>query len=185
MTAANWVFQCSVITFCINIISIPYNAAIIAYEKISAFAYISIFEVVAKLLIVYALYIIAYDALIVYAISMLIIALILRLIYGWYCNKNFKECRFSFTLNSKIFMEMIRFCGWNFIGSTAAVMNGQGINLLINLFYGVTFNAARGIASQVDNAINSFVQNFMMALNPQITKTYASKDYIHVNQMII
>lgn len=185
LTAANWVFQCSVITFCINIISIPYNAAIIAYEKISAFAYISIFEVVAKLLIVYALYIIAYDALIVYAIFMLIIALILRLIYGWYCNKNFKECRFSFTLNSKIFMEMIRFCGWNFIGSTAAVMNGQGINLLINLFYGVTFNAARGIASQVDNAINSFVQNFMMALNPQITKTYASKDYIHVNQMII
>lgn len=184
MTAANWVFQCSVITFCINLISIPYNSAIIAYEKMSAFAYISIFEVVSKLAAVFALYAIQFDSLIVYAVFMLIIAVILRFIYGWYTTKHFPDCRFKLSFDKQTFREMIGFSGWNFIGSSAAILNGQGINLLINLFFGVTLNAARGIATQVDNAINTFVQNFMMALNPQITKSYAAQDYPYVNKMI-
>lgn len=185
MSAANWVFQCSVITFCINLISIPYNAAIIAHEKMSAFAWISIFEVIAKLACVYMLYVISGDLLIIYALSMLGIATILRLIYGAYCHRNFPKCRYNYTYSRSTFGEILNFCGWNFIGSTASVMNGQGINMLTNLFFGVSLNAARGIASQVDSAINSFVQNFMMALNPQITKSYAAEDYTTVNQLII
>lgn len=185
MIAANWVFQCSVVTFCVNLISIPYNAAIIAYEKMSAFAYISIFEVFAKLAAVYALYTIMFDSLIVYAILMLLVAVILRAIYGIYCNKNFSECKYYPCFEKKIFKEILSFSGWNFIGSSAAILNSQGINMLINLFFGVTLNAARGLASQVDNAINTFVQNFMMALNPQITKSYAAGDFEYVNKMII
>lgn len=183
--AANWVFQCSVITFCVNLISIPYNAAIVAYEKMSAFAYISMFEVVCKLACVYSLFIIPSDSLIVYAVFMMGVAVILRLIYGWYSSKNCTDCKYSFIFEKKIFKEMFAFSGWNYIGSTAGILNGQGINILINLFFGTALNAARGIATQVDSAINTFVQNFMMALNPQITKSYAAKDFVHVNSMII
>lgn len=186
MTAANWVFQCSVATFCINIVSIPYNAAIIAYERMSAFAYISIFEVSVKLLAIYLLYIIvAFDPLIAYALFMLCIAAMIRFIYGWYCKRKFSECRYSFIFDKVVFRDMISFNGWNFIGSTASVMNGQGVNLLMNLFFGVTVNAAKGVATQVDSAINSFVQNFMMALSPQITKSYAAGDYSTVNKIIL
>ena len=185
MLAANWVFQCSVLTFCVNIISIPYNAVIIAYEKMAAFAYISIFEVVAKLGCVYALYIISYDSLIVYAISMMLVAIILRIIYGTYCNRNFPLCRYTLSLNKRIFREMMGFSGWNFIGSIASNLNGHGINILTNLFFGVAVNAARGVASQVDYAINTFVNNFLMAITPQITKSYAAKDFAYINYIII
>lgn len=183
--AANCVFQCSVITFCVSLVSIPYNAAIVAYEKMSVFAYISIFEVLAKLGAVYALFIIKYDSLIVYAIFMLVVAIMLRCIYGTYCNRFLKDCRYRLLLDKRIFKEMLGFCGWNFIGSSSAILNGQGINLLINLFFGVTLNAARGISSQVENAVNTFVQNFMMALNPQITKGYASQDYAYVIKLLV
>lgn len=185
MNAANWVFQCSVITFCINIISIPYNAAIIAYEKMAAFAYISIFEVVAKLGCVYALYIITFDLLIVYAFFMMLIAAVLRVIYGLYCNRNFPLCRYTFMLDKRVFREMLGFSGWNFIGSVATNLNGHGINILTNLFFGVALNAARGVASQVDHAINTFVNNFLMAITPQITKSYAAKDFDYINRIII
>ncbi len=185
MMAANWVFHCSVLTFCINIISIPYNAAIIAYEKMDAFAYISIFEVVAKLVCVYALFYIFFDSLIVYAIFMTLIAVILRIIYGLYCTRNFPLCRYSFSFDKSIFREMLGFSGWNFIGSMASNLNGHGINILTNLFFGVALNAARGVASQVDHAINTFVSNFLMAITPQITKSYAAKDFAYINQIII
>lgn len=184
MYATNWVFQCSVITFCINIISIPYRAAIIAYEKMSVFALVSIFEVLVKLGIAYVLYIISYDVLIVYAILMLLVSVLLQLIYGWYCKKAFKECRYCFLYDKKLYRDMLSFSGWNFIGSTAGVLNGQGINVLINLFFGVTYNAAKGIATQVETALNAFVQNFIMALNPQITKAYAERDFKYVNKML-
>lgn len=185
MIAANWVFQCSVITFCINLISIPYNAAIIAYEKMSAFAYISIFEVLAKLIAVYALYMIAFDPLIVYSIFMLFVAVILRFTYGIYCSKRIPDCKYSTCFDKSIFKEISRFSGWNFIGSSSVILNGQGINMLMNNFFGVTLNAARGLSSQIDGAINTFVNNFLMALNPQITKSFAAGDFVYVNKMII
>jgi len=183
--AANWVFQCSVFTFCVNLISIPYNAAIIAHERMSAFAYISIFEVLAKLCLVYILYFIRIDSLILYAILMLLVALSLRIIYTFYCRRNFEECHYIFFVDRDILKNMLGFSGWNFFGSTAGILNTQGINLLINIFFGVTFNAARGVATQVDAAINSFVSNFMTALNPQITKSYASENYEYLNLLIV
>ncbi len=182
--AANCVFQCSILTFCIHLISVPYTATIIAFEKMSAFAYISIIEVTLKLAIAYLLYIINFDALIMYAVFMLIVALSLTSLYCIYCRLHFKETKLSFIFDKSTFRSILAFAGWNFIGSASGILNSQGINVLTNMFFGVTFNAARGIASQIDSAVNSFVQNFMMALNPQITKKYASQEYEYMNMLV-
>ncbi len=185
MNAANWVFHCSVVAFCVNIVSVPYNAAIIAYEKMSAFAYVSIFEAFSKLAVVFALFRMQYDSLILYALMIMFISLLLQIIYGVYCRVNFKNCHYTFVLDKELLKSMLSFSGWNFIGSSAAVMNNQGINVLTNLFFGVSLNAAKGVSAQVDNALNTFVTNFMMALNPQIIKAFSSKNYDYLNKMII
>ena len=185
MTAANWVFQCNVITFCINLISVPFNASIIAHERMNIYAYISIFEAFAKLGIVYLLWISEYDKLIVYAFLMLAVSMTLQFIYWIYCKKNFDECHFSFIIDKPLFKEMMGFIGWNFFGSTAGILSTQGINILINIFFGVALNAARGLADQVNNAINTFVNNFMTAMNPQITKSYAAGDYDYMKSLMV
>ncbi len=182
--AANWVFQCSVLTFCINLISVPYNACIIAHEKMNAFAYISIYEALAKLGIVYLLRLSSFDKLIFYALLMLAVSISLRLLYGVYCTRHFDECRFHFIIDKPLFKDMLSFSGWNFIGSTAGILCTQGINVLINIFFGVALNAARGLAEQVNHAINSFITNFMTAMNPQITKSYAGRDYEYMNKLM-
>lgn len=174
--AANWVFQCSILTFMINLVSIPYNAVIIAHEHMKSFAYISILEVILKLFIVLALSITIFDRLKFYAILMLIVAVIMCFVYYYYCKHNFKECTYSLVYDKILLKEMMSFAGWNFIGSGSFILMTQGVNILINLFFGVTVNAARGIAAQVDGVVNQFVTNFMTALNPQIIKSYASKD---------
>lgn len=178
--AANWVFQLSILTFIINLISVPYNAAIIAHEKMSAFAYISILEVMAKLIIVYMLLWSPFDKLIFYAILMASVALIIRFVYGYYCRRHFEECTYHFIFDKELLKKMFGFAGWNFIGAASAVLRDQGGNIVINLFCGPAVNAARGIAYQVNSAISGFVSNFMMALNPQITKSYATgnKEYM-------
>ena len=185
MYAANWVFQCSVISFCINLICVPYNASIIAHEKMDVFAYISIYEVLAKLAIVYLLWITGFDKLIVYAFLVLTIVISLRFIYGIYCSRHFEECKFHFVIDKPLFKELLGFTGWNFIGNTAGILATQGISILINMFFGVALNAARGVAEQVNHAINTFVNNFMTAMNPQITKSYASGNYIYMNNLLI
>lgn len=184
MYAANWVFQLSILTFIINLISVPYNAAIIAHERMSAFAYISILEVVAKLVIVYLLLVSPIDKLIFYAILMAAVALIIRFVYGYYCKRHFEECTYHFIFDKKLLKKMFGFAGWNFIGAASAVLRDQGGNIVINLFCGPAVNAARGIAYQVNNAISGFVSNFMMALNPQITKSYASGDRDYMMTLI-
>ena len=176
MYAANWVFQLSLLTFVINLISIPYNAAIIAHERMSAFAYISIFEAVSKLLVAYCIVISPIDRLILYAFMLTTIAIIIRLTYGSYCKRKFEECTYHFIYDHDLLKQMFGFAGWNFIGASSALLRDQGGNIVINLFCGPAVNAARGIAFQVNTAIHSFVTNFMTALNPQITKSYASGD---------
>lgn len=176
MYAANWVFQLSILTFIINLISVPYNAAIIAHEKMSAFAYISILEVVAKLLIVYMLLWSPFDKLIFYAVLMASVALIIRFVYGYYCKRHFEECTYHFIFDKELLKKMFGFAGWNFIGASSAILRDQGGNIIINLYCGPTVNAARGIAYQVNAAVQGFVTNFMTALNPQITKSFASGD---------
>ena len=184
MYAANWVFQCSVLAFCINLISVPFNASIIAHERMNVFAYISIYEAFAKLGIVYLLMASSFDKLILYAILMLVIAVSLQVINWAYCKCNFRECHFHFVVDKSLFKEMLGFTGWNFIGSTVGVLVTQGISILINIFFGVALNAARGVVEHANTAINTFVTNFMTALNPQITKSYAAKDYEYMNALM-
>lgn len=184
MYAANWVFQFSILTFVINLISVPYNAAIIAHEKMSAFAYVSIFEAVGKLLVAYCIMISKIDRLILYAIMLAMIAIIIRLIYGVYCKRRFEECSYHFIYDYSILKQMFGFAGWNFIGTSSSLFRDQGGNIVINLFCGPTVNAARGIAFQVSTAIHSFVTNFMTALNPQITKSYALGDYKYMMTLL-
>lgn len=179
--AANWTFQCAIIAFILNLISVPYNAAIIAHEKMNAFAYISILEVTLKLVIVYALYISPIDKLITYSILFAVVGLIIRLVYGIYCRKHFAECRYLPIIDKSMMKEITGFAGWNLLGSGAYLFNTQGLNIAMNLFFGVTINAARGIATQVEGVVRQFVTNFTTALNPQITKSYASgnMDYMY------
>lgn len=181
--AANWVFQFSIICLAIEMLSIPYNACIIAHERMSTFAYISIYEVITKLLIAWLIIISPMDRLIFYSLLMCLVSLSIRMIYGYYCNKNFTECKYQFTLNKQLLKEMFSFAGWNFIGQSSAILREQGGNLIINLFCGPTVNAARGIASQVNGAVSRFYSNFMMAVGPQITKSYAAKDYEYMTKL--
>lgn len=181
IVATNWVFQFSIVTFAINLISVPYNAAIIAHEKMSAFAYISILEASAKLAIAYLIGISPIDKLIFYAILMCVVAIIIRLTYSSYCKRKFTECEYKFIWDKGLIKQMFGFAGWNFIGATSAILRDQGGNILINIFCGPMVNAARGVAIQVNNAVQGFVLNFMTAINPQITKSYASgnKEYMY------
>lgn len=174
--AANWVFQLSTLTFLVNVVSVPYNAAIIAYERMKAFAYVSIIEVVLKLVVCFLIVWTAFDKLIVYAVLLAMIAITIRIIYSIYCNRKLDGCRFDWTYDKSIGKEMFSFASWNLIGSLAGVAREQGINVLLNLFFSVTVNAARGIAYQVLGAINGFVGNFQLAMNPQIVKSYSAHD---------
>lgn len=182
--AANWVFQCAILTFVLNLLSVPYTAAIIAHEKMSAFAYISVVEVSLKLIIVYLLVASPFDRLKAYAVLLLSVGAIIRFIYGFYCKRHFEECTFHIIYDKFILREMTSFAGWNFLGNGAYLLNTQGVNILMNLFFGVTVNAARGVAMQVDTALKQFVNNFTTAVNPQITKSYAQGDLESMHKLV-
>lgn len=184
MYAAMWVFQLSILAMFVSIINVPYNAAIIAHEKMDAFAYISIFEVIAKLLIVYMLYIIPYDKLIVYAILMFAVGVITTFIYMGYSISIFEETQVRPIVNVPKIKEMGSFAAWNLIGNAALIGMTQGLNMLLNVFFGPTVNAARGVAVQVQGAVQQFVQNFQMAVNPQITKTYAQSEFPQMHSLV-
>lgn len=184
LIAANWVFHFSVLTFCVNLISVPYNAAIIAHEKMSAFAYISIYDGLARLFICYLVMVVPFDKLIVYAALIFLIQLSVRFIYTIYCNRHFEECRYHFTYNKSLMMELFSYAGWNFIGGAASVLRTQGGNIIINLFAGPSVNAARGVANQVNHAVSMFSTNFMTAVKPQITKSYAAGDISNMTTLV-
>lgn len=181
LEAANWVFQCSIATFVLNLLSVPYNAAIIAHEKMSAFAYISVIEVILRLVVVYLLVILPFERLAMYAILLMCVSAIIRFVYGYYCKRHFEECSYHFLYDRSLLKEMTGFAGWNFLGNGAYMLNTQGVNILSNLYFGVAVNAARGVATQVDAALKQFVNNFTTAVNPQIIKFYSQGelDYMH------
>lgn len=174
--AVQWVLHCSVITFGINLISIPYNSAIIAHEKMSAFAYISILEAIAKLAMTFAILIMPFDRLITYSVLLVVVSVFIRYMYTLYCSKTFAECKYQIILDKPLLKEMGSFAGWNMLGQGVHIINQHGINLLLNLYFGVVVNAARGVAFQVNNAVQQFITNFMTAMTPQITKSYAAGD---------
>lgn len=176
IAAANWVLQFSIVTFVINLISVPYNATIIAYERMSAFAYISIFEAIGKLAIAFLIIISPMDRLVFYSILMCVVAISVRMMYGRYCKIHFSECTYHFHWDKELLKNMFGFAGWNFIGASAGVLRTQGINILLNIYFDPIVNAARGVAVQVNNAVSSFSTNFLMAVNPQIIKSYSKQD---------
>ena len=184
LAAANWVLQFSIVTFVINLISVPYNATIIAHERMSAFAYISIFEAAGKLAIAFLITAFPIDRLMFYAILMCVVAVSVRLMYGYYCKKHFTECVYSFYWDKNLLKRMFGFAGWQFFGSGSYILMTQGVNILLNIFYGPVVNAARGIAVQVDGVVQQFVNNFTTAINPQITKSYAANDNEYMFNLI-
>lgn len=184
MSAAFWVLQCSIMSTVVMIISVPYNADIVAHEKMSAFAYISILEAILKLVIVYALLISSYDRLILYAFLILIVQLLIRFCYNNYCNRHFTESKYKCTWDKSLFREMTEFAGWSMFGNLSAVLFSQGLNMLLNIFFGPVVNAARAVSVQVQNAVQQFVSNFQMALNPQITKTYANGEMNEMHKLM-
>lgn len=183
--AANIVFHLSVLDLFLNLLNVPYNAIIIAFEKMSAFAYISIVNVILKLLIAFMLFLSPIDILVWYAILMLIVSILNNWIYWLYCKKNIKNISFNRSnINKALGRELFLFASFSFIGDLAVICYTQGLNVLLNVFFGPIINAARGIAVQVQGAIGSFSGNFQMAINPQITKSYAKGDLTYMRTLV-
>lgn len=184
MFAAEWVFHLALLSFMLTIISVPYNALIIANERMSVFAWVSIIDVTLKLLIVFMLGWFGVDKLILYGLLTLLVVFVIFLTYRTYCHAKFQDSRFRIYWDQKLFKIMLSYTGWNLWGNVAAVMSGQGVNVLLNIFFGPTVNAARAIAMQVSAALNSFVQNLQVAVNPQIIKSYAEQDMDYMHRLV-
>lgn len=181
--ATKVIFQIAIITSVFNIIRTPYNAVIIAFERMSFYAYISIVEVILNLGIVFLLKIINYDKLITYSVLVLAISVIIFIVYVIYCYKYYEVARYKLSFNKTIVKEIISFSSWSTLSSFANIGVKQGFNIILNLFYGVTLNAAIGIMNQVSSAIYSFIQNFQIAVNPQLIKSYASNDNAYLKKL--
>lgn len=183
--AARWVYQFSIFSFLFTILAIPYNALIIANEDMKIYAYVSIIEVILKLAIVYLLLLISFDKLKLYSILIFIVTIMITSTYKIICRKKYNKNRFIYNWDNKLFKEIITYSGWNLFGSISNVLMGQGINLLLNVFFNPAINAARGISFQISMALKSFSNNFYTAVKPQVTKYYAQKDMENMNKLVI
>ncbi len=179
-TAAFWVYQCSVLAVAFSILAVPYNATIIAHEKMKAFAYVSMLEAFFKLGIVYLLMVAGCDKLILYAVFILLAQLIVNACYTIYCYRHFQETNYHPVWDGQLTREMLAFASWALLGYGASICNTQGLNLLLNAFFGPAVNSARAVAVQVQNALQQFTTGFQTAINPQILKSYAqgNRDYM-------
>lgn len=182
--AANWVLQCSVVGFAFGLLSVPYNAAIIAHEKMSAFAYMTIFDASFKLAMVFVIYYYGGDKLILFSILMLFQSLVRQAVYWIYCKRKFEECVYMRVWDKQLGRNMFSFATWNFIGTTAGTLKDQGVNVVVNMFSGPAVNAARGIAMQVNALISQFIGGFTTALNPQIIKNYAAGELHRMHRLV-
>lgn len=176
MAAANWVYQCSVFSFLLTIISVPYNASIVAHEHMKVYGYFGILDVFLKLGLVLLVSVLPFDPLVAYAVLVLAASTIMRFIYAAYCRRYFVECRYRKFKDPHLLKDMFSFAGWSFIGGMGFSVRDQGMNIILNMFFNVSVNAAKGIANHVGTVINGFASNFTMALNPQLTKRYAAGD---------
>lgn len=184
MDAANWVFQFSIISTIFSLLTNPYNAVIISREKMNIYAYISLVDAILNLAIVYLLLVISFDKLIVYGFMLMILRILNTSIYYVYCNKKYQESRYFFYWETALFKDLLSYTGWNLFGSTASLVKGQGLNILLNMFFNPSVNAARGIAFQVNSAVSLFFTNFYTAVRPQITKYYAQQDLINMIKLV-
>lgn len=186
MYAANWVYQFSIAAFMVNIISVPYNAAIIANEKMTAFAYFGILESVLKLLVAFLLAKSPVDRLIFYAVAMFVVGCIIRFSYQLFCMTKLKNCVVQRALvNIKSIKEMLSFSVWTLLGALRFVCHTQGMAAIVNIFFGVAVNAALGVANQVNGVVKQFVSNFLIALNPQIVQCYAAGNLKDMHELVL
>lgn len=185
MEAARWIYHFSVLSFMITIIQVPYNAVIIARERMNVYAYVSILEVILKLLVVFMLSWISFDKLKLYGVLLFVVTFIVAAIYRIYTLRHFDETRFVMVKEKELYKILISYSGWNLFGGVAAISKVQGVSIILNIFFGTVVNAAQGVANQVSGAINMFVSNFQMASNPQIIKSYASDDKEYMTNLVI
>lgn len=184
LSFACYAFQFSIVTFGLSMIRIPFEALVVAHEKMSFFAYLSLLEQGLRIGIVFCLYNSSFDKLILYSILLSFVSLVTLIIYILFCRRKFPYCSFTLLWNKQIFTELFSFSGWTLLGSSTALGTQQALVFLLNVFYGVVANAALGISNHVVNAINSFVGGFQTAFRPQIVKSYAQKDDNYVHQLI-
>ena len=182
--AALWCYQLSIISTLVGIIQVPFNSALIAHEKMTMYAYMTIYNAVFNLLAAYLIQLVPFDRVIFYSTLCFLGSLTATFIYNWYCRKHFEECSFRFGYNKNIFKEMLGFSFWDTIGCLAAMAQGTGVNLVINSFCGTYVNGARGIATQANSWVLRFVDNFLTATKPQITKSYASNDILRMGDLV-
>ncbi|MDM1521193.1 lipopolysaccharide biosynthesis protein [Myroides odoratimimus] len=187
MLAANYAYQFSIFVTFVGILRIPYNAMIIAQERMSFYAFLSIIESLLKLVIVYFLLLLsAYDTLILYSWFLLIVAILLLIVYVFYCRQYFKEeTKYVFIRNKDLYKRILGFSGWNLFGQVSVLGSTQGVNMLLNIFYGVVINAGIGIANQINGIIYNFISNLQIAFNPQIVQTYAEKKIEEHKKLIL
>ena len=184
LNAANWVLQCSIFTAMFSIIQVPYNALIISKEQMSVYAYLSILEAILKLAIVYPLAICTFDRLKLYSVLVMVVTIGILMSYRIFCIKKYEEAKFKFIKDIKTLRDITKFAGWNMLGELAWVFTGQGVNIILNLFFGPAINAARGLADQVNGAVMKFVNSFQTAVNPQLIKSYAIGQFEEMKQLL-
>ena len=183
-TAANWVFQFSVISVFLAITQTPYTAAVTSHERFNIYAYMSIFDVIAKLGILFLLVYLPFDKLVVYAFLMCFVNSLSVVLYILYCNNNFVECHISLLIDKFLFKQMLTFSGWDSLGNISAVINNHGLSILLNLFFGTAINASRGLAATVSSTISTFVSGFITAAEPQLAKFYAKGEMKRFESLI-
>lgn len=184
LEAAHWVLQCSILTFVANLLCVPYNATIIAHERMKTFAYVSILESLLKVGGICLLGFILADHLKGYALFLFILSAFIRMFYGVYSRRNFEECSVRIRWDKNMLKEMAGFAGWNYVGAISALLRDHGVNILLNLFCGPAVNAARGLSSQVNLAVSRFSSGFLTAMNPQITKSYAAGEREYMTTLL-
>lgn len=183
--AAFWVYQFTVFAFAISLVQVPFQASIVSHEQMGIYAYMSIYDVVMKLLIIILLQYVSADKLILFAFLVFIIQISSISIYNVYCQKHYQECKFAIRWDSQLAKKYVTYSGWNLIGGSQAFFTNQGVNILLNIFCGTVVNAARGLAMNVNNYVLQFINNFQMAANPQIIKLYAAKDFQGLFRLVI
>lgn len=184
MVAANWIYQFSVFSFVLEMISVPYGASVISHEKMGTFAFVAVTKVLLTFGVALALAISPIDKLVFYGLLVFLVELAIQIMYWVYCRKNFEECRYSFKIEKAIFKDMFGFAGWNFFTTSSAMLSIEGVSILFNMSFGATINAARGIAAQVNGTIGAFFSNFEKAMQPQIIKSYAAKNYDYTKSLV-
>ena len=184
MTVANWIYQFSLLSFVLEMISVPYSASVISHEKMGAFAFVTIAKVFLTFGIALSLAASPIDKLVFYGILVLAVSVSIQLMYWIYCKKNFPECQYSTHIDKVLFKDMFGFAGWNFLTTCTSMLSSQGVGIMLNMHFGTAINAARGIASQINGTVGAFSRNFTTALNPQITKSYATGDIAYTTKLV-